>query len=150
MWSVGDWRGWVLVPVFVAARVVGRWIGMTAGSKSFEAQDLPVPAPGPLITPLSVLSLALVVSVVQLYSVEGTSQTITWVMTAVIGGTIVSEILVQAVHFGDSAGPIPGRSDAGGEDDGPIYRGPGPAESRTRRAPTEARIHREHRQDEDT
>lgn len=93
LWDVGDWRGWVLVPCFVVGRFGGRWFGIFAGRRVFEAQGQRVPSYGAVITPLSVLSLALVVSVERLYR----GDTIPWVMTAVIGGAIVTELIVQLV-----------------------------------------------------
>ena len=30
LWDVGDWRGWVLVPLFVAGRALGKWTGVIA------------------------------------------------------------------------------------------------------------------------
>src|SRR5438309_7404575 len=30
VWDVTDWRGWVLVPLFVAGRAIGKWTGVIA------------------------------------------------------------------------------------------------------------------------
>lgn len=92
LWSVGDWRGWVLVPVLVAARIGGKWLGITA-SKAVVGPLLP---PGfaekrQLVMPLSSLSIAIVVGV---DAVQGT-RSLPWVITAVIGGAIISEVIVQ-------------------------------------------------------
>jgi Kef-type K+ transport system membrane component KefB len=91
-WSVGDWRGWVLVPLMVIARTAGKWLGVFTASKSI---GLDVP-PGftearKLVSPLSSLSIALVISVASLYR----DQAMAWVTTAVIGGAFLTEIVVQ-------------------------------------------------------
>ncbi len=91
VWSVADWRGWVLVPLFVAGRVLGKWTGvMTA--KTAVGQYLPANFADQRnwVTPLSGLSIALVISVQSLYQDEG----LAWIVTAVIGGSIVTEFLV--------------------------------------------------------
>src|SRR5690606_7051459 len=28
LWNVFDWRGWVLVPLFVVCRIAGKWLGV--------------------------------------------------------------------------------------------------------------------------
>jgi Kef-type K+ transport system membrane component KefB len=92
VWSVADWRGWVLVPLFVAGRVLGKWAGvMTA--KTAVGQFLPSNFADQRnwVTPLSGLSIALVISVDSLYHDAG----LPWIVTAVIGGSIVTEFLVS-------------------------------------------------------
>src|SRR5207237_144759 len=104
VWDVGDWRGWALVPLFVVGRVVGKWTGVLTSKTAvgallpsgFADQRQPV-------QPMSGLSIALVVSVGSLYTDFGLS----WVVTAVIGGAIVTEILVQLTTKQEAApGPI--------------------------------------------
>lgn len=92
MWNLTDWRGWVLVPLFVAGRVLGKWSGVVA-AKTAVGQYLPSNFADQRnwVTPLSGLSIALVVSVQSLYRDEGFS----WIVTAVIGGSILSEFLVS-------------------------------------------------------
>ncbi len=92
VWEIGDWRGWVLVPLFVAGRAFGKWSGILA-SKTQLQTILPkgFAEQRDLVTPLSSLSIALVVSIASLYH-DGT---VSWILTAVIGGSIVTEFLVQ-------------------------------------------------------
>ena len=93
IWSVGDWRGWVLMPCFVASRFVGKWIGTVAGKRALQAEGARhATERREVITPLSSLSIAIVVGVQIMYA--GTA--IPWLMTAVLGGAIVTEVLVQA------------------------------------------------------
>ena len=56
-----------------------------------------------LVAPMSGLSIALVISVGSLYKDTG----LAWVVTAVIGGSIVSEFLVQLTSGADVSGPAP-------------------------------------------
>ena len=81
---------------------------------------------------MSGLSIALVVSVMSLYHDPG----LAWIVTAVIGGSIATEFLVQATSRGDDAVRAPideldraapidelDDLDSGGvETDGPVYR----------------------------
>ena len=111
VWAVGDWRGWVLVPLFVAARTVGKWLGVI-GAQATVGADLP---PGfadrrLLISPLSSLSIALVVSVESLHQ----APTLAWITTAVIGGSFLIELVVQFVPEPSVASRVDDRLDPGG------------------------------------
>jgi Kef-type K+ transport system membrane component KefB len=138
VWSVNDWRGWALVPLFVAGRAAGKWLGVTAAHASLGAE---IPAgfvdDRQLVSPLSSLSIGLVISVESMYA-DGK---LSWITTAVIGGAMVSEILVHflyetrgAHHAVDEAPPpSPGSLPAPDEvvaqideldDSGPVYREP--------------------------
>lgn len=116
LWSVTDWRGWVLVPVFVAMRLTGRWVGIVA-SRSDTTEDRV------LLAPVSALSIALVISLADSYRGER----LAWVVTAVIGGALVTELLVQAAIESSDAidddDPAPRRPiDELDDFSGPIYR----------------------------
>jgi Kef-type K+ transport system membrane component KefB len=91
VWKPDDWRGWVLVPLFVAGRTLGKYLGVI-GSRIAVGAQLP---PGfadqrRLIAPLSGLSIALVISVQ-----GGADDGLSWVVTAVIGGAIATEWLIR-------------------------------------------------------
>ena len=101
VWNITDWRGWVLVPLFVAGRILGKWAGvMTA--KTAVGQYLPANfhEQRNWVTPLSGLSIALVVSVQSLYQDTGLG----WIVTAVIGGSILTEFLVTRTSGSE---PVP-------------------------------------------
>jgi hypothetical protein len=89
VWNITDWRGWVLVPLFVAGRIVGKWTGLVA-SKTVVGALLPEGFADhrQLVSPVSSLAIALVVSI------DRPDLSLAWVATAVIGGAIVSEVLV--------------------------------------------------------
>ncbi len=105
LWDVGDWRGWALLPAFVIARVLGNWLGITMGESTLDKEDRAITNKEnidqagrrrDMFSPLSALSIAIVVNVQALYG-SNPNQSISWVMTAVIGGAIVTEVLVQLV-----------------------------------------------------
>ncbi len=134
MWDATDWRGWVLVPLFVAGRVLGKWTGLMT-AKTAVGAFLPenFAAQRHWVTPLSGLSIALVISVQSLYQDSG----LAWIVTAVIGGSILTEFLVSRAGTTDMrprtapimpAEPEPAvdelehLDDEREEQDGPIYR----------------------------
>jgi hypothetical protein len=145
VWKPDDWRGWLLVPLFVASRVLGKYGGVLA-SKTAVGALLPsgFADQRQLVTPMSILSIALVVSVQSLSQDAG----LTWVVTAVIGGAIVTELLVRETRAADrvaaplepeASAPIDELDDRGsGGFAGPIYRDDdsGPYPARPRRGDT--------------
>lgn len=139
VWDVADWRGWVIMPLFVVGRVVGKYAGVFA-SRTAVGTLLPAGFADQrqLVMPMSSLSIALVISVASLYSDTG----LTWAVTAVLGGAILNELLVQATARDEGtvrapidelehSAPIDELVDdeaSSGAMDGPIYRDepPGP------------------------
>jgi len=131
VWSVVDWRGWALIPVFVAGRMLGKWTGVIAAKTTVGAL-LPIgfAEHRRLVTPMSALSIALVISVESLYHDTGLG----WVITAVIGGSIATELLLQRTKDDPEVGAPPideleaaapvDELDDGPSDgmDGPVYR----------------------------
>jgi Kef-type K+ transport system membrane component KefB len=90
-WHVFDWRAWAIVPLFVVARIVGKWIGIFTASRTV-GDKLPTGYADQraLVTPLSALSIALVVNS------QGLGGELTsWITTVVIGAAILNEILVS-------------------------------------------------------
>jgi len=131
VWDVGDWRGWALVPIFVAGRALGKWLGVIT-SKTAVGALLPkgFAERRDLITPMSALSIALVISIDSLYRDLG----LPWIITTVIGGSIVTELLIQKLGR-DAADASPEPVDelgsapidelddhSSGAVDGPVYR----------------------------
>ena len=92
LWDAFDWRGWALVPLLVVGRIVGKWAGIGA-SRAAVGKLMPVGFADKrqLVAPLSSLSIALAVSVERLQH----SETMPWVITAVVGGALVTEVLVH-------------------------------------------------------
>ena len=44
VWDFADWRGWVLVPLFVAGRVLGKWTGVLASKMPMRCSNVRCPA----------------------------------------------------------------------------------------------------------
>ncbi len=95
LWRIDDWRGWCLLPVFVVARFLGRYAGARTARSLPEserpaalayADDRDLVAP-----PMGQLALAFVVTAQTLYE----SPAVQAVVTAVIGGAVLLEVVVQ-------------------------------------------------------
>ncbi|HWV37497.1 MAG TPA: cation:proton antiporter [Vulgatibacter sp.] len=99
IWNFEDWRGWVLLVVFVAARLTGKWLGAHLTSRYTNFDTLAHERWISNRAPMGQLSIAIVVSA-QLLFPHGS---IPIVVTAVIGGAIVTEVLVQV--FARKASP---------------------------------------------
>lgn len=91
IWSVGDWRGWVLMVVFLIARfggsLVGVKLGWSQGELALSREERIVLA----AAPMGQLSIAIVVNALLLFP-QGT---VPLIVTAVIGSAIVTEVTVQ-------------------------------------------------------
>ncbi|MBI4953295.1 MAG: hypothetical protein HY908_14785, partial [Myxococcales bacterium] len=90
LWQPREWQGWVLMPVFVAARLLGKLVGTGLG----RARKLGLGAVERrvlVVSPMGALAIAIVVSAVMQYQ-DGAIHAI---VTAVIGGAMLSEVVVQ-------------------------------------------------------
>ncbi len=93
IWRPGEWRGWALMLAFVGARLAGKWLGVHLSFKEGHLALEPDERRALVLAPMGALPIAIVVSALLLY--PGAS--IPSLVTAVIGGAIVTEVLVQAV-----------------------------------------------------
>ncbi len=91
LWDVTKWQGWALMFLFVPARLFGKWLAVRAcrnevpnGLSLEEQRSL-------IFSPMGALSIAIVVNAQNLYF----GSTVSWMVTAVIGGAIVTEVIVQ-------------------------------------------------------
>jgi hypothetical protein len=125
-WDYTDWRAWALVPMFVVARIVGKWTGIFA-AKSTVGKNLPEGYADrrAMVTPVSALSIALVIS---LYGLTGQivhlvdnspSPVPIWIATVVIGGAVVTEILVSIAAPPRPAKPVGPPDEL--DEVGPVY-----------------------------
>jgi hypothetical protein len=93
LWQMGDWKGWALVPMFMAARLLGKWVGtniaLRGNNLGFGIDERHALA----IAPMGPLAVAIVVNAQLLYP----GGTISLIVSAVIGGAILTEIVVQLV-----------------------------------------------------
>lgn len=117
LWDVSDWRGWLLVPVFALARLAGKWTAVQAISRRGEV-DLGAPERRALaVSPMGPLAVAIVVNAQLLYP----GGSISLIVSAVLGGAIVTEVLVQL--WARRAGAVAAEGARGG---GPGARGARP------------------------
>ncbi len=91
LWQVGDWRGWVLMPVFMVLRLAGKWLGTTLalgqeglGLDADERRAIAMP-------PLGSLAIAIVTNALLLYP----GGSISLIVSAVIGGGVLTEVFLQ-------------------------------------------------------
>jgi Kef-type K+ transport system membrane component KefB len=91
LWDVEAWQGWALMVLFVLARLFGKWLAVVICRK-YSSGALSADEQRSLIfSPIGALSIAIVVSAQDLYF----GPTVSWMVTAVIGGAIVTEVIVQ-------------------------------------------------------
>jgi hypothetical protein len=94
-WDIADWKGWVLVPVFVVARFLGKLVAAVAVSKTASGVASLHRDGRFVLAPVSTLAIAVVVSVKSLYGGDGHTD---WLVTAVVGGALLNEVAVQVFH----------------------------------------------------
>ncbi len=102
LWDPADWRGWLLMGVFVVTRFFGLWLG---GRFARTGDTQPAQRALSPFTPLSIVAVAIVINAQDLY--QGTA--VPWIVTAVIGGALASEIIA---HFASRLSGGGGPSDA--------------------------------------
>ncbi|HET8933031.1 MAG TPA: hypothetical protein VFN67_06320, partial [Polyangiales bacterium] len=67
LWQVDDWRGWLLVPVFTIARLVGKHIGVALGLRQSSLELSSKQKQALSIAPIGTLAIAIVVNAQLLY-----------------------------------------------------------------------------------
>lgn len=91
LWDVTKWQGWVLLLLFIPARLFGKVLGVRLCRNQISS-GLSVDEQRRLIfSPMGALSIAIIVNAQDLYFGE----TISWMVAAVIGGAILTEVIVQ-------------------------------------------------------
>jgi len=93
LWQVDDWLGWVLVPVFTFARLLGKWLGTRVGLFHSDLQLVAEERQVLAVSPMGPLAIAIVVNAQLLYP----GGSISPIVAAVIGGAVLTEIIVQLV-----------------------------------------------------
>jgi hypothetical protein len=96
IWNVTDWRGWLLVPVFAATRLIGKRIGENVATRGPELRFGLEVREALAVAPMGPLAIAIVVNAQLLYP----GGSVSLIASAVIGGAIVTEVLVQLVSLG--------------------------------------------------
>lgn len=90
-WNIGDWRGWALMPVFMVARLVGKAVAAGVVGRSASMPIAAAEARTLALSPVGALAIAIVVDAQLLYP----SGSISLVVSAVIGGGVLTEVFVQ-------------------------------------------------------
>jgi hypothetical protein len=91
LWRPWEWQGWVLMFFFVTGRFFSKWLATTLLEKFWLKPLAPAERWTLARAPMGALSVAFVVSAQDLYS----GPTVGWIVTAVIGGTILMEASLQ-------------------------------------------------------
>jgi hypothetical protein len=91
LWDVTRWQGWALMVLFVIARLFGKWLAVQSCKKEMREQLTADEQRNLIFSPMGALSIAIIVNAQDLYY----GATISWMVTAVIGGAIVTEVIVQ-------------------------------------------------------
>ena len=91
LWDVTQWQGWALMLLFVPARLFGKWLAVRICRKEVPNGLTADERRSLIFSPIGALSIAIVVNAQDLYY----GPTVSWMVTAVIGGAIVTEIIVQ-------------------------------------------------------
>ena len=91
LWRPWEWQGWVLMVVFVCARLGSKWLSSGMLEKSWTGGLTPAERWTLTGAPMGALSIAIVVSAQELYF----GPTIAWIVTAVIGGSLITEVALQ-------------------------------------------------------
>jgi hypothetical protein len=93
LWHPWELQGWVLMALFIAGRFVSKWLAAVALDKILLKDLVASERRALTIAPMGALSVAIVVSAQDLYS----GPTVGWIVTAVIGGSIVMELALQVL-----------------------------------------------------
>jgi hypothetical protein len=96
LWDVADWRGWLLGPVFMASRLIGKRVAANVVARGEHLRFGPHEREALAVAPMGPLAIAIVVNAQLLYP----GGSITLISSAVIGGAILTEVVVQLVTHG--------------------------------------------------
>ncbi len=101
-WRVDQWQGWVLMLLFVGTRLATRFIGVRLFMGQYPDSLTPVEQRNLAASPMGALSIAIVINAQDLYS----GQTIPWIVNAIIGGSLLTEIVVQVFALGKNVATL--------------------------------------------
>ena len=99
LWHPEVWEAWVLLLLFVVARLLSRHLAVRLFARRHPAAMTPVDRRHLAASPMGALAIAIVISAEELFA----GPTLPWIVHAIIGGSIVSEITVRV--FGRARTP---------------------------------------------
>jgi Kef-type K+ transport system membrane component KefB len=92
LWNIWEWQGWALMLLFVPARLAGKWLALQVCCRRPAGPHFSSEEKRTLVfSPVGALSIAIVVNAQDLYF----GATVSWMVTAVIGGAVLTEVIVQ-------------------------------------------------------
>lgn len=91
LWLPSDWRGWALMALFVPARLFGKKAAVSLVQRASQYATVAKEKQWLTYAPTGAISLAVVISAQNLYG----GPRISWIVTAVIAGSLLNEVLVQ-------------------------------------------------------
>jgi hypothetical protein len=91
LWKLDDWRGWALMVLFVGGRLVGRVAGVNIANSASDLGLTTAERRSLIVAPIGPLALAVVMSAQLLYP----GGSISLILTAMLGGAVVTEVLLQ-------------------------------------------------------
>jgi Kef-type K+ transport system membrane component KefB len=99
LWDPTAWQGWALVPIFVLARVGGKIGGALIAVRTGPKELPDAGTLGLALSPQSPIAIATIVSYATLYKppADRGAGSVPWLMTAVVGGAVLTELTVQAI-----------------------------------------------------
>jgi len=97
LWDPTAWQGWLLVPAFVFARIAGKIGGAYAAKAACPAELPDAQTLGLALSPQSPIAIATIVSYATLYKQAEGAVSMPWLMTACIGGAVLTELTVQLI-----------------------------------------------------
>ncbi len=103
LWRIGEPVGWVLMIVFAGARFLGKWVGAEVAHRRGPIELGPAERRVLAIAPLGELSVAIVVSALLLYP----GGSMSYIVSAVVGGALLSELLLQLAGRREGNGRTP-------------------------------------------
>ena len=93
LWQPGAWQGWLLLLLFVPARLFGKIAGTVVVRQNRLAELSDEEQARIAVAPMGALAIAIVVNAQDLY----VGSTVSWMVTTVIGGAIATEIAVHLI-----------------------------------------------------
>ncbi len=112
IWKLGAWQGWMLMGLFLLARLAGKRLAVSVRRRGRE-WNLRLEERRILVfSPMGALSIAIVISAQDLYF----GPTVSWMLGAVIGGAILTEVIVQ-LTLRRQTGPATGGQEGGPDEE---------------------------------
>jgi hypothetical protein len=90
----GAWQGWVLLPLYVAARALGKWTGVRLAKRAGPPELREAKGVTLALMPQSPTAIAAVLAAASLYGARS-NEPLGWMFTAILVGTYLNDVGVQ-------------------------------------------------------